>query len=105
MKIFQNIIIGILLFVLIIFGLNYFGLVQYKFFAPKFQEARREVFEHTQSYVEGKRQELTKYRLEYMRTENPTEKSAIRMTILNSFANFDESLLPPDLRSFLHEIK
>jgi len=69
------------------------------------ENARREVFEQSQSYVEGKRQELTKYRLEYQRTKDSTEKEAIRQTILQSFANFDEKKLPYDLLQFLQDIK
>jgi hypothetical protein len=78
----------------------------YKFFAPKYEDARREVFENTQSYVEGKRQDLVKYRLEYMRAKTDEEKSALKYTIVQEFANFDETKLPDgELRSFLYQMK
>ena len=69
------------------------------------ENARREVFEQTQSYVEGKRQELTKYRLEYMEAKDEQEKHALKVTILQSFANFDVTKLPPDLQTFLESLK
>jgi len=84
---------------------NEFEIFGIKFWGVRKENARREVYEQTQSYVEGKRQELTKYRLEYQRTKDITEKEAIRQTILQSFANFDENKLPSDLLDFLHQMK
>jgi len=93
------------LFVIVVFALQFMGLTSYKFFAPKYEEARREVFENTQSYVEGKRQELVKYRLEYMTTEDEAEKNALKMTILSSTANLDKSLLSYELQTFLRSLE
>ena len=102
--------IGITLLVLIgIVGITFFtdalGLTEIKIFGVKTENVRREVFEQSQSYVEGKRQELTKYRLEYMRSKDPAERRAIQATILQSMANFDEDKLPPDLQGFLDQLK
>ena len=86
------------------FGARYLWILSYKFFAPMEQNVRREVFENTQSYVEWKRQELTKYRLEYLTTKDEDVKAAIRMTIVQSFANFDQSKLSYELRTFLNNL-
>lgn len=75
----------------LVFGLNYFGLVSFRFFAPKYENAKREVFENTQSFVEGKRQSLTKHYNEW-RKSNDEGKSAIRMVVMQEFANFDTKL-------------
>jgi len=93
------------LFGIVVFTLQFMGLTSYKFFAPKYEEARREVFENTQSYVEGKRQELVKYRLEHMTTEDEAEKNALKMTILSSTANLDKSLLSYELQTFLRSLE
>ena len=78
----------------------------YKFWQPKTENVRREVFENTQSYVESKRQDLTKYRLEYLRDTSATDRQALKMTIVQEFANFDESkLTEPQLREFLRQMK
>lgn len=69
------------------------------------QDARREVFEHSQSYVEGKRQEALKYRLEYTRADSDADRRAIQSTIVMAFANFDENLLDGELRTFIHRMK
>jgi len=97
-------ILGIILICGLSFGLNYFGFVQFQFFAPKYEDVKREIFENTQGYVEGKRQEALKYRLEYMRADS-SSKQAIKATIVQSFANFDESKLSPELQNFVRDMK
>jgi len=89
----------------VIFGVSYFGLFQYKFFAPKYEKARREVFENTQSYVEGKRQEIIKYKLEYDLADTEQDKNALKYTILQTTANLDLDLLEDDLKDFVLELR
>lgn len=84
-------IVGLITLFALVFGLNYFGLVSFRFFAPKYENAKREVFENTQSFVEGKRQSLTKHYNEW-RKSNDDAKSAIRMVVMQEFANFDTKL-------------
>lgn len=76
----------------IVFAGNLFGLWSYSFFAPKYENVRRNVFENTQSYVEGKRQSLTNYYDEF-RSAEPTEKKAIRKLMMQEFSNFDVNQL------------
>ena len=99
-------ITGIILFALALIwigqGSDFF---LYKYFAPKYEQVRRETFENTQSYVEGKRQDLVRYRLEYLREKDPVAKKAIKETIVQSFTNFDENkIIDADLRTFLHDM-
>lgn len=107
MKTFLWIIAFIFIFILLIwfsFWMQFLSIANFSFFQPKIENAKREVFENTQSYVEWKRQELTKYRLEYLRTKDEWEKQAIRMTIIQSFANFDKSKLNYELQTFLDSL-
>lgn len=107
MKVLWNIFIGLFILAIFLglgFWLRYLWIVQYGFFAPMQKNVEREVFENTQSYVEWKRQELVKYRLEYLRTKDEDEKEAIKMTIIQSFANFDKSKLDYELRTFLEKL-
>lgn len=91
--------VGIVAFIFIC-GLLSLG--YYKFFAPKEENIRREVFEQTQSYVHGKIQDLAKYKKEYEEAESIEDKDAIRSVILVRFAEFDESKIQATaLRSFL----
>lgn len=91
-------IVGLIALVFI-FGLA--GLGYYKFFEPKKENIRREVFEQTQPYTHGKIQDLAKYYEEYSKAES-SDKEAIRQLIIMRFAEFDESKIKSlKLRSFL----
>lgn len=108
MKYIEGILVAIVIIVLLVgaaFTLELGGLKWKRFFAPKHENVRREVFLETRSFNEAKMQELTRYRLEYMRSDDPAEKSAIASTIRLGFADYDTSKLPLELQSFLDEIK
>jgi hypothetical protein len=90
---------------LLIFLVNEFSIFGTKFWGVRKENARREVFEQTQSYVEGKRQELIKLHHEWNKADADS-KLAIEATIRASFATFDESKIEqPELYSFLKTIK
>jgi cytochrome c biogenesis factor len=97
-----SVIMGFILLVCITNELEIFGV---KFWGVRKEEARREVFKQTPSYVQGKIQELTKYRLEYNKAKDEDEKEYYRETAIISMANVDENKLPADLRQFLNELK
>lgn len=98
-------IISIFLFIALYFGLGYLGIINTRTIGKAQQNARREVFEQTQSYVEGKRQELIKLYHEW-NNANTEDKLAIEVTIRLSFANFDETKIEqPELNEFLTRIK
>jgi cold shock CspA family protein len=73
-------------------------------FSPLFQNVNREVFLHTRAFQEGKIQELTKLRLEYLREKDPVAKEAIASTIRLNFSQVNRSKLPYELRTFLEQI-
>lgn len=98
-----SILIGLALIVGVVWGGNMLGLWSYSFFAPKYENARRNVFENTQSYVEGKRQSITKYYDEYRRSDS-TDKTVIRQLVLQDFANFNLDYLTPVQRQWYNEI-
>lgn len=88
------------------FGLEWAGIAWKGFFGPKHEAVRREVFKQTRSYNEAKEQELLKYRLEYLRAKDATDKAALASTIRMAFADYDENLLDStELRAFLAQIK
>lgn len=103
-------IIGIVILVLgIIVGLGYafgFNKVLYtKTVVKAQQDADRTVFESTQSYVEGKRQEATKLYKEYNKAESQADKESIEAVVAMSFANFDHKKLEEPLQSFIIKCK
>lgn len=105
----KNFFIGLgcfLAFIAFIFFVNEFNIFGVKFWGVRSENARREVFEQTQSYVEGKRQELVKYHHEWTLADADS-KIIIENTIRQSFANVDDKIFEnsPELYSFLTKIK
>ena len=105
MKIIGGIIGIIIVFFGIIFILNEFSLFGVNFWGVRQQDARRQVYEHSQSYVEGKRQELAKHYYEWQRAAS-SDKKAIEGVIRLKFANIDEELIQSqELRNFLQKCR
>lgn len=98
-----KIISGIACVMVVVFCLQWLGIINYRFFASKREDARREVFENTQSFVEAKRQAITKYYNEW-RVANDENKAAIRMVVLQEFANFDLEYFSPTQRNWYNAI-
>lgn len=95
-------LLGLIGLIGIFWGAEYLGIIRTSIFAPMRENVRREVFENTQSYVEGKRQELTKYRMEYLKAKDEQTKAAIQMTVTSSCVNLDIELLKDvELQRFL----
>ena len=97
-------LLGLLLLLVLTFGLSYFALFQFGYFAPKFEAVKREVFVNTPSFILGKEQELAKYRGEYLRGDEST-KAIIKSVISQSIAGVDRSDLSAQSRAFLAELK
>lgn len=76
------------------------SLFHFKFWAPQIRDAQREVFEQSQSYVQGKISHLTRLRLSYEAAEG-RQREALRRTILTEAATVDSDNLPESLREFV----
>lgn len=101
-----GIFFGVVLFIFLMsFIGNSIGLFNIRFWGVKKENAKREVFEQTQSYVEGKRQELLKLYREYNQAESQEEKQAIKVVVQQSFANVEDSKFEEPLYSFVREMK
>lgn len=103
-KIFGFIIL-IVVFMVFLAGLVDFLWLDYiKWIGPTKENVRREIFESTKSYNEGKEQDLLKYRLEYLQAKDESSREAIASTIRMMFADYDSSKLEPVLQDFLKMI-
>lgn len=90
----------------LVFALTALSLNHKAFWAPKFQNVEREVFESTKSYNKGKIQELVKYFDEYRRTEDEGDKKALRAIVAVSFADFDvDKIQEPALRAWVRNCR
>lgn len=100
---------GFILFIGLMIGLSYafgwIGVHQTKTIVRAQQNAKREVFEQTQSYIEGKRQAAIKYYKEYKESSD-NEKDGLMAIVSQDFANFDEDkYLNGELRAFIMDCK
>ena len=101
--------IGIGLLVLLgIFALGWMiegnDFFMYKFFGPKREAVRREVFENTKSYRQGMIQELQNMQFKYIQADS-SAKDALASIILHRAADFPKDDMPADLRSFIDGLK
>lgn len=76
----------------------------YKVFAPKYEDVRRETFEHSKAYNQGMIQELENMHYDYIKAD-PEHKKALASIILHRAADYDETKLPPDLREFIQQLR
>jgi len=95
---------GLVLLIVLAFGLEMGGLKWAMFFAPKHEAMRREVFERTRSYNESKTQDLAKLRVQYMVADSDS-KAALASIIRHMFADYNTELLPVELGEFLTEVR
>lgn len=75
-----------------------------RYFAPKFEDVRRETFEHSKAFNQGMVQELQNMQFEYLQASEE-HKAALASVILHRAADYDESKLPADLRQFINDLK
>jgi hypothetical protein len=97
-------VLALIVMIALAFVLELGGLKWKSYFAPKHEAVRREVFKETRSFNEAKLQELTKYRLEYIRATDDIEKKALESTIRHQFADYDTQKLPYELEVFLKDV-
>lgn len=95
------IIIGVIVLAATCMAIDYSGFLWESFMLPKKEEMRRDVWEKTRSFREGKRQELVRYLHQY--NTQPDNRSAIASTVRLQFADVDASQLEPELRSFINK--
>ena len=79
-------------------------LIFYRFYGPKYEAARRQVFEQTKSYRQGYIQELSNMQFEYVKADS-AQKPMLADLILHRAADFPEEDLPADLAEFIRELK
>ncbi|MBT6051388.1 MAG: hypothetical protein HOG49_31690 [Candidatus Scalindua sp.] len=88
------------------FGAEWLGIAWKGYFGPKHAAVERKIFKETRSFTEGKAQDLSKIRTEFMRLkpEDVSGKKALAGIVRMNFADFDPSTLNPELRRFLTQM-
>ena len=81
-------------------------LALYKFWAPKQENAKRQVFENTQSYIQGKTEYIGKLRYQYLAAEpNSAQQASLRMLILSEAQTVDIDKLPYSIKAFVQQLE
>ena len=98
------VIISLVVLFALCFGMEFAGIHIAGFFAKERANIERDVFMNTRSYTSGQIQQLTRYRIQYIREKDEAGKAAIRSTVRMQFAEFPIDRLPtPELRDFMKE--
>lgn len=104
-----RIIITVVVGFVILFAVAFFSagsdFAIYKFWAPKRANVEREVFTNTNSYIQGKTDNLSRLRFEFQSTKDDGQKAALRTLILSEASNVDTTKLPADLQGFIAGLK
>jgi hypothetical protein len=100
------VIFGVLL---LSFGLEYFNLVSYRFFGVRYEDNKRNIYENSQSYVEGKKGQLNKSLLEFKTAGDEVSRKGIKNMIAHEFSEFNEDdtkyNLTSEQKDFLKDMK
>lgn len=101
-------IFAVVVLLILFYGIGFLAtggdLAIYRFWAPKRANAERQVFEQTQSYVQGKTEYLTRLRFQYQNATGQ-QKEALRQLILSEASTVDNNKLPVDLQGFIDHLK
>jgi hypothetical protein len=97
-------IVGIVLAVVVVWGLGRVSTMIYRDVAPRQAEAEREVYVNTPSYINGKNEILMKYMSEYNKAKTEQERNALKDTILNEASTVNIDKLQPNIRSFIQSL-
>ena len=98
----------IILFIVAILGLTWIGqgndFFLYKYFGPKYEQQRREIFEQSKAYNQGMIQELQAMQREYIKA-TPEQQESLASVIMHDYADYNDRNLPDHLRVFMSEIR
>jgi hypothetical protein len=104
-----GVIVGFFVILAVFAALGFLGqsyqLALYGYFAPRYANVERNVYENTHSYNAGMTQTLYDMMFAYNKTTDPNSKIAMRGVYLHTVADYNESKLPFDLQSFTEKLK
>ena len=105
-KIILWVILGLAVLTGISWGLAGADLAFQKFWKPKYEDMKRDVWEQTSSRINGATQQIAKSQLEYSRSNSDVEKKAICAYLRNSYPDITpEEIDDNTLRHFFSSCK
>ena len=103
MKTILAIVGGVIGFGALTWGIAYHDLLFTAFFAPKYENVRRNTFEQSKSIRTGAVQELKNMQFEYIKAA-PEHKAALADIIRHRAAEVPADAMPSDLQSFISNL-
>lgn len=103
MKPFLAIIGGVVGIGTLTWGLAYHDLIFTSFFAPKYENVRRNTFENSKSFRTGAVQELQNMQFEYIKAA-PEHKKALADIIRHRATEIPIDAMPADLSAFVNTL-
>ena len=101
-------IVAVIFVMSLIFGIGLLAqgsdFLLYKFFAPRQEQVRREVFEQSKSYNDGMRQELYSLQRDYIIAKSDEQREALKSIIQHRVAGYRQDQLPIDLQIFINSL-
>lgn len=85
-------------------GATELGYQIYRHYAQLNEQVRRETFEQSRAYQEGMIRDLENMQLDYAKA-SPNGKAAIRSVAQHRLADVDTSILPPNVRGFIQQLR
>ena len=104
MKPFLAVVGGVLTLGAVTWGIAYHDLIFTSFFAPKFENVRRNTFEQSKSFRTGAVTELQNMQFEYIKSA-PEHKLALKDIIIHRATEVPENAMPLDLYNFIQGLK
>jgi hypothetical protein len=96
------IILAVLILLGWLFTVN--DVAQQAYVQPQLASINRHTFEQSESYIKGTRDQIDKDQIEYL-SADAASRPLIRTTILDQYGNIDESILTPNERTFLDQLR
>ena len=103
MKPILAIVGGVVGFGALIWGVAYHDLIFTSFFAPKYENVRRNTFEQSKSFRTGAVQELQNMQFEYIKA-SPEHKKALADIIRHRATEIPIDAMPADLSAFVNTL-
>jgi hypothetical protein len=107
----KDFFLGLLLVIVILLVLSGLGWVvqgnnffMYKYFAPKQEQVRYDVFKQSQAYNDSTAKDVADYEIQYLHAA-PEQQAAIASMILQEVSSYDTTKLPPAQQAFINQLR
>jgi hypothetical protein len=95
----------ILVAIATVFVVSFLSFKGYEYFAPKYEEVRRNTMVNSRQYDEATLRELYRLKRQYDEAKTDEERNTVALSARHEFEIFPEDKLPPKLYTWMQEIR